>query len=373
MSADVALQRPYYAGLNGLRFFAASSVVIYHGELVKMKLGLSNILWANPFIANIGQMAVNFFFVLSGFLITTLLYHESKSSGVISIKKFYWRRVLRIWPPYYTCLIICFFVLPHVSIYKDFSEHPSHHPFIAFLLYLFLLPNFVPLFSGTQFWVNHLWSIGVEEQFYFVWPWLIKFFKKSIVPILGVIMVFVLARVILRTTLYLDFLEPEQVSAWNRFISSIRIHCMAIGALGAWAIDKKKSVIETIFTFQFQFFTYALTVYLLVSNFKLSTINDELYCILFLIIIINVANNPKSVIKLSWTGFKLLGNLSYGLYVYHMIAIFGVCKLWIQVDDRATLYNILIQHILFLSATLLLAYISYIAIERRLLRLKYSI
>ena len=68
----------YLPGLNGLRFFAAFAVIITHLELIKMYKGLPH-LWSNPNIAELGALGVIFFFVLSGFLITFLMY--SLASG----------------------------------------------------------------------------------------------------------------------------------------------------------------------------------------------------------------------------------------------------------------------------------------------------
>jgi peptidoglycan/LPS O-acetylase OafA/YrhL len=80
------MNKVYFPNLNGLRFFAAFSVMLYHffGE------GLIN-----------GHYGVVLFFVLSGFLITYLLFEEKEKFGKIEIKKFYFRRILRIWPLYY--------------------------------------------------------------------------------------------------------------------------------------------------------------------------------------------------------------------------------------------------------------------------------
>src|ERR1044071_5481753 len=94
------MQRIYFPGLNGLRFLAASAVIITHVELLKGVLGLPNH-WKNPVLFNLGGLGVYFFFVLSGFLITYLLLSEKNMTGHISIKKFYFRRIFRIWPIYY--------------------------------------------------------------------------------------------------------------------------------------------------------------------------------------------------------------------------------------------------------------------------------
>src|SRR5918998_5183317 len=107
----------YFPGLNGLRFFAAMLVVFGHVELLKEYHGYSNI-HSNLAVYELGRMGVTFFFVLSGFLISYLLFAEQKSAGTISIRKFYIRRVLRIWPLYFLIVILAFFVLPRLPFFN---------------------------------------------------------------------------------------------------------------------------------------------------------------------------------------------------------------------------------------------------------------
>ena len=99
------MKKVYFPNINGLRFIAALLVIIHHTEQIKDILGLSNY-WSTPIIRSIGGLGVLLFFVLSGFLITFLLLDEESTTGTISIKKFYIRRILRIWPLYYLILIL---------------------------------------------------------------------------------------------------------------------------------------------------------------------------------------------------------------------------------------------------------------------------
>ncbi|HSB94527.1 MAG TPA: acyltransferase, partial [Flavitalea sp.] len=94
----------YFKNLNGFRFLAASGVIITHIELYKARVGAPNI-WQHPLVFELGSAAVDFFFVLSGFLITYLLLEEKKQFKKINFRLFYTRRILRIWPLYYFIIL----------------------------------------------------------------------------------------------------------------------------------------------------------------------------------------------------------------------------------------------------------------------------
>src|ERR1700741_1236659 len=94
-------QKIYFPNLNGLRFIAAFLVIIHHIEQIKSILHLPNYLGRIPCISKIGKFGVVLFFVLSGFLITYLLLTEENTFKKISVRQFYMRRILRIWPLYF--------------------------------------------------------------------------------------------------------------------------------------------------------------------------------------------------------------------------------------------------------------------------------
>src|SRR4030095_16782856 len=103
------------ANLDGLRFFSAMLVVLGHIESFKLYHFNLPSYYYSSFFTNAGPIAVEFFFVLSGFLITYLLMGEKDSAEKlgknISLYEFYRNRVLRIWPLYYVLILIVFFLL----------------------------------------------------------------------------------------------------------------------------------------------------------------------------------------------------------------------------------------------------------------------
>lgn len=140
-------------------------MVIIHNESVKYPLLSLDRLFAN------GWMGVDLFFVLSGFLITGILLDSKQSENYF--RNFYIRRCLRIWPLYYASLFFMFVVVPLVRPSESamiFADRSS--PWWAYLFYLqtFLVP--VP--ENATGLLGVTWSLAIEEQFYLVWPLVIR-------------------------------------------------------------------------------------------------------------------------------------------------------------------------------------------------------
>jgi peptidoglycan/LPS O-acetylase OafA/YrhL len=110
-----------------------------------------------------GHLGLDIFFVLSGFLITTLLLREQDANGAISLKAFYIRRGFRILPVYFLALF-AYFVLTHLFALPDIRDRFMHG-----LPYDLTLRNeYVPVAADVAF--GHSWSLSVEEKFYLIWP-----------------------------------------------------------------------------------------------------------------------------------------------------------------------------------------------------------
>jgi peptidoglycan/LPS O-acetylase OafA/YrhL len=158
MPSLLAVSRPIdrfsrIQSLDGLR--AISIVLVLFSHLC----GTSGFwLHSNAAVGRIGHLGVTVFFVISGYLITSLLNHEWKATGSISLVRFYLRRTLRIFPAAY-CVICA------VSILK--SVHMISLPWSDVLSAATYSANFS---SPKAWWLGHYWSLSVEEQFYLIWP-----------------------------------------------------------------------------------------------------------------------------------------------------------------------------------------------------------
>src|ERR1043165_7686953 len=169
----MSISRIYFPGLNGVRFIAAFLVILDHLELFKSYFQIRSF-WSEAFSSHLGQFGVTIFFVLSGYLITYLLLLEKKETG-ISIKRFYIRRILRIWPLYFIIMMLGFFVFPHFAFLDIPTYSPVGDNFLEkFLLFLFFLTNVAFVYFPGVPYANVLWSVAVEEQFYLIWPNVIK-------------------------------------------------------------------------------------------------------------------------------------------------------------------------------------------------------
>ena len=111
-----------------------------------------------------GALGVDLFFVLSGFLITTLLLEEWNREQTIHFRRFYWRRALRLLPALYLVTAILVLVTRVVPGFSRFLPWPS---VVATLLYSY---NWFEIATHARSILGHCWSLAIEEQFYFVWP-----------------------------------------------------------------------------------------------------------------------------------------------------------------------------------------------------------
>lgn len=174
----------YFAQLDGLRTVAFLGVFLFHCYYAAPPLLADHPVYgALHWLTGNGDLGVNFFFVLSGFLITYLLLAEERATGRIRIGVFYLRRILRIWPLYYLTFGFGYFAFPALVSLAGGHIEESANPW----LYLFFLGNFNSILNGdpASSTLSVLWSIAVEEQFYLAWPLLLRVFRQHRPALLG--------------------------------------------------------------------------------------------------------------------------------------------------------------------------------------------
>ncbi len=348
----------HFKGLNALRFYAAVSVVVHHIMYnPNVWYGLPNLPdTVGRFFIN-GTDAVHLFFVLSGFLITYLMLVERERSGTVSVKKFYVRRVLRIWPLYFALILITAFVLP--LIISGF-KNPLANPVLAVLLVLFqgniafiLYYPFPPL--------EHLWSIAIEEQFYLVIPHIGKA-GANLVKVFITIIVFWWSLMAIT-----GWLMPDNF--FTILIAYMRYDCIAIGGLFACAYYYKYSLLKWIYHPLVSGLSFVVLAVIAIFIPETLGIPYTVFTsVSFGVLILNVSTNEKFFLKLGHPWLESAGNWSYGIYMVHPFLLLVFLSA-VNTHMNEPIYQFAIYPII-ITATIVLSWLSYRYFETPFLRLK---
>ena len=304
-STPSILQNSYYPSLNGLRGVAIILVVFAH-------LGLnSGDLYGTIFN---GELGVLIFFVLSGFLITTLCIREKLGSGDISLKMFYIRRALRIFPVAYLYLLV-------IVILNAIFKLDIH--FINILGSALYITDFSSYFRKHYFsWhTGHYWSLSVEEQFYLLVPFVLKK-QFQLYLLLLLFMVFILPVIIVLQNFY-PALNGIVLYTLTHFL--IKFQAIAVGCLFSvlmfkYPISKNLSVYFKVISNLTAFFIIIIIRY--DNFFSVQSVFSSLL-IAFLIgyiIITNLIQTNDFIFKLlnaKW--LTTIGVLSYSIYIWQQV------------------------------------------------------
>lgn len=357
------MKKVYFPNLNGLRFIAALIVIIHHIEQLKFMFGLPNY-WNMPAIKILGNLGVVLFFVLSGFLITYLLLLEQQTIGTISIKNFYIRRILRIWGLYYLIVIPSLFIFPQTNFFTipGWSELVNQNLTFKSILFILFLPNLaLVLFLPVPF-ASQTWSIGVEEQFYLIQPLIVKKFKNLPKILLIIAISYFIIKLLL--PIIEIFVSNYYLETFTKFWQTLNFDCFAIGGIAAVILFKKHPILNFLYSKLVQTILILLTIGLILNGIDFPLIQQEFYSILFAGIILNLASNSdRGIINLENPILNYLGKISYGLYMYHGLAIVSVIKI---LGHFEITYSILIYSCS-LILTILVSAISYHLVEKKLI------
>jgi peptidoglycan/LPS O-acetylase OafA/YrhL len=345
-------------GLNGIRAIAAIAVVISHISLQLPDFGLNPIFTDdNGQVSGIllASFGVTMFFALSGFLITYLLLKE-KEKQPIHIKHFYVRRVLRIWPLYYMFMAIC--VITYFIFDVDYY-HPS------LLFYIFFGANIAMIANAMLPFMGHLWSIGVEEQFYIFWPWMARLENKKLLKfsILFVAIFYGLKFLLYVLQTKFPFLNIGLVA-----LGVSRFHIMIMGCIGAILYYNDSKYI----TYLTHKWTQAMVWLILalatfnVFHISSSLVDHEIIALVTIVIIFGQICRKNMIIDLDQKWFNFIGKISYGIYVIHPLLIFLALQ-YIGKFENSSVLNYVALYALIIGSTVLLSYISYEFYEKRFL------
>jgi len=344
----------YIPGLNGLRGAAILSVMFFHAGA--------------PFLQG-GFIGVDLFFVLSGFLITTLLIQEFDGTGSVRLRDFYMRRVLRLGPA-----LIAFLVVFCCFSFFFSSREEALKNYIDAAISLFYLSNWARAFSiHAPDLLGHTWSLSIEEQFYLLWPiillTLLRFTKNRYS---AAIAAFFLALIswMFRIYLALHNASPDRLfNGLDTRAESLMIGCtlgilLASGLIAEKVLSRLRMLLLVAAPLSaaglLAFSVYGYDSWLDVRMDYFGFIVIELMAAA---LIFDILLNPRSIMKklLSARWLVWVGSISYGLYLWHYPIYRTMAALGFTFLIGITLGSI---------ATFLMAVLSYYLLEQPLLRLK---
>lgn len=353
----------FFPNLNGVRFVAAMMVVLHHVEQLKTYCGHPSVFYSNTFIQNIGGLGVTLFFVLSGFLITYLLLEEKREFETINLKEFYIRRVLRIWPLYYLIILLAFYIIPTFFssiIVSDFGRILQVDYYKKLAMYVFFVPNIALITVYPVLFASQAWSIGVEEQFYAIWPLLVKHFSRPLYVMIFIVTLYMCINISLASLVQKTGGRWSQFVVFKDFFLATRIDCMAVGGMFAYLALHKNRFVALIQNKFVQFFVYAITIILMNTKLIPDGLGHLPYAILFGIIIFNLALNKDTILRLTHSFFEYGGKISYGIYMFHPLGILLTFYAYQRLNVHL---NIVGSNVVFYCAsvvlTLLLSSLSY--------------
>lgn len=335
--------------LDGLRGIAILAVMIFH---------------ASPKYLRGGFIGVDIFFVLSGFLITSLLIKEHDSKGSINIKNFYMRRILRLFPA--LVLFLC-----GTFIYASlFPHHKNIVTLNDVLIVLFYIANWVRAFKmHISTFYAHTWSLSIEEQFYIFWPPMLIILYRLLANRLYITLIvglFAIFSALLRIIMVAEGYSYQRLyGGLDTRADSLFIGCF-IGFIISYKLFSK---VKFILPLTKKFFLPAVIILLLFAYFaeytNLGFYQWGLFIIIFStsIVILELATSQGGILRrvMEFPLLVLTGKISYGLYLWH----FPVYRVMV-VNGYSRI------EVLFFGGaiTFAIATISYYLIERQFLRLK---
>ncbi len=296
-------------GLNGLRAIAASTVFIGHAYQI-LGIYYSENATRIFHIIDLGAGMVNLFFVISGFIITYLLMNEYAVTGKVNKWVFFGKRVRRILPLYFLVYGFVFILSNTTTLYHPINAlSTSGIPVFA----LFLV-NYNAYFATSLSVLPHYWSLSVEEQFYLGWPFLFTKWKPKFIA-LTVLIGALIIRNMSAWLAHHDSGNPYW-STLNSVMVTSNFGAIAIGALGALYHKDSRGRFIVFHPFS-QLVAWILFAWYFIKGFNIPYINFEITELIFLVLILNLTMNPKSILSLENKTFNQVGTISYGIYMYH--------------------------------------------------------
>ncbi len=288
-------------GFNAIRAISVSLVIISHVGIIEAATDPALVHFFSVFNASLG---VRSFFVLSGFLITTLLLHRYARTGKVDILDFMIRRAFRVLPLYFVTLS-SLLPLVYFGRWREAGEAAAYGVFVVY--------NFIPNELNVHY-LSHLWSLGVEEQFYIVWPFLFAAFvlrRSALILICSILVGVCWWRMM---SGYGSELETHSPGRWT----IPAVYPIALGAMVAITLDTDgMKQVSRKFVAPLPCLLLAVALILLPLKYDTPTIEVLGSAGIALCIGWMYLNQSNRVVQhLDWGPIGYLGMISYGIYMY---------------------------------------------------------
>jgi peptidoglycan/LPS O-acetylase OafA/YrhL len=355
-SAEAMTNNTYWPALDGLRAVSILLVLTVHLRLIGPQ--------SKVLLPAGGFLGVDMFFVISGFLITSLLLSEYRQNGSISLKSFYYRRALRLFPALAAVLLFAFFVAVFLGSFSALGLSP-----VRLSSTIFYFTNWIRAYEGTDSWfLFHFWSLSVEEQFYLLWPALLLFLLRrrlSSKHILLIVLAMIITSAVLKPVLFLTGSSINRVYyGSDTRADSVLIGCAAAVLLSFGFIQpSQRAKLISLSLARASAIVLAVFVCLAFDGFKLLYVGGfTLVSLCSATVVVHLMLAPESALShwLSLPSLRWIGKRSYGLYLWH----------WPMFEIARLLPNEALVVFAGLALTFLAAQLSYRYIETPFLGLK---
>lgn len=344
--------------LNSLRFFLALFVILYHLPQFCENRGFPFFDdWA---IFHKGTEAVYVFFSLSGFLIIRQLYDEKRKTNHVNLKRFYLNRILRIFPLYY--LVLIFGILYYAVILPQLGMLDAHDfPIKESLLFGFtFLANVLETYKPGGI-LEILWSISIEEQFYIlIAPVFLLIKNKRILTFL-----------ITFSIVYFFFYNFTGLE-WLRKFKMLYYYFSVSGIIAILSLKFPDFKLPKIIGFSI---LMLFILYFFTPLFE--GLSDALYQLISMILFPMVIwiLSQKSIPVFDSKILNHLGKISYGIYMYHAIAMQIVGFIFLKIIDFRMINDVIFIPIFYgtvILFTIIMSHFSYHYFEKYFLKMKKS-
>lgn len=298
---------PHMPQLDGLRALAVTAVLIHH--YIRGGWGLG------------ATLGVKLFFVLSGFLITSILIRSRNKADAlnkrnfVALKSFYIRRSLRIFPIYYFVVVVS--AIANAGMVREYLP--------------FLLTYTLNIKMAQQGWYiehyAHFWTLSVEEQFYLIWPWAVLFLSRRWLIPAAITMISLGPVYRLYKVIEWTFADSQTGGLTTYIFTLTCFDTLGMGALLALLLHSDISS-KRLFGLLSHFilptgilglvFLYTVTKFYPNSTYNL-VFFDMAVALVFMWLVWSAARGFGGILGaiLNWRPFRYVGKISYGIYVYH--------------------------------------------------------